>query len=312
MPTNLLSNGSFELDTNLNRGNWGTFASIYGWHSVDDGELIELQNKSLVGVGSADGNQHLELDIGNAGHSGVYQDVANEGTGSKYTLKFSYSPRLEQAGTRANDVEVWWDGQKIATISGDTQGWQDYEFSVRGGDGNTSRLMFKSAGDNYGYGGLIDNVSLVVDTLVKTGDANGENIDGDVGDDILDGGYGSDEMKGKNGDDILYGDTAHTGIEYMPLDLKHGSGYARAYTMPDNRFGEIVNFQGSYTQADSSYADAGHFVTGSNFSFASWVKFKHSHNNNWERIFDFGNGAGEENILLAREGTSNNIALSCI
>ncbi len=44
------------------------------------------------------------------------------------------------------------------------------------------------------------------------------------------------------------------------------------------------------------------------FSFSGWVRFDTlSGTQGWERIFDFGNGANNSNLLLGRQGTSNNL-----
>ncbi len=44
------------------------------------------------------------------------------------------------------------------------------------------------------------------------------------------------------------------------------------------------------------------------FSFSGWVRFDTlSGTQGWERIFDFGNGAQNSNLLLGRQGVSNNL-----
>ncbi len=44
------------------------------------------------------------------------------------------------------------------------------------------------------------------------------------------------------------------------------------------------------------------------FTFGGWVRFDAlSGTQGWERIFDFGNGQQNSNLLLTRQGTSNNL-----
>ena len=318
-----VENGDFETHGALNRGTWGTFATISGWKTLNN-EHIELQQNSIVDKNAGDGT-HIELDTGNSGRSGIYQDIGTD-TGDHYTLKFSYFPRAD-VNKVASDIQVWWDGELLAIISGNESGWQDYEFTVTGGSANTSRLMFKSLGEDRGMGGLLDNVSVKSAIAlpptnevkhINTGsDAddfiNGNNdiydkqyFDGKGGDDIITGGYGHDNIEGGNGNDTLYGDSDKIGNRYQDVNIIT-SGISAGYPMADNRFGTIIELASSGGN-NQAYIDAGDIVTGSNFSFASWVRFNASHANNWERIIDFGNGAGRDNILLAREGTSNNLA----
>ena len=58
--------------------------------------------------------------------------------------------------------------------------------------------------------------------------------------------------------------------------------------------------QGSYIEEPSGF---GNFASG--FTFELWAN--PSAVQNWERFMDFSNGAGDDNILLAREGTSNTL-----
>lgn len=44
------------------------------------------------------------------------------------------------------------------------------------------------------------------------------------------------------------------------------------------------------------------------FSYAGWIKWNSF--NYWSRLFDFGNGAGSNNIILANSGSSNNVSLN--
>jgi len=64
---------------------------------------------------------------------------------------------------------------------------------------------------------------------------------------------------------------------------------------------EAYDFSG-----DEAYRDFGTTELGGNLSFSFWAKWEDL--NSWSRIFDFGNGANDDNILLANEGTTNNLS----
>jgi hypothetical protein len=114
------------------------------------------------------GNNLLELDSDstnenqqepNDTNTYAYQDITGTVDGASYLLSFDYQPRVHTPGTNTNDVEVWWDGVKIATLSGDTAGWTNYQFVVPGDNGAT-RLLFKAVGGDDTNGGFIDNIWL--------------------------------------------------------------------------------------------------------------------------------------------------------
>jgi hypothetical protein len=160
---NLVVNSSFEEHDKLNRGSWGTFQSIDGWQASSGS--IEIQAKQHGGtVGADEGKAFLELDA--HGNSSVYQDIK---TGSEGTFKLSFSFSAREGGAGGSDVaannltEVYWGGEKIATITADQKGWETYDFELPAsaeGDDST-RLEFKSVGTADGHGGLIDSVSVV-------------------------------------------------------------------------------------------------------------------------------------------------------
>ncbi|WP_208109843.1 DUF5801 repeats-in-toxin domain-containing protein [Dongia mobilis] len=178
--SNLVVNGSFEdlggQTFEGARGNWDVFASIPGWKSglYDDqngipngGSFTGMEIQAGAVTKASDGKNVLELDSDSTNENQpepqntntyVYQDIAGTKTGNSYLLSFDYQPRVHEQGTNTNDVEVWWNGVKIGTISGDTAGWQNYQFVVPGGPGDSSRLMFKAVGSDDTTGGFIDNV----------------------------------------------------------------------------------------------------------------------------------------------------------
>ena len=191
---NLVVNGSFENHAALNRGSWGTFDSIEGWDA--DRGAIEIQAKKHGGTpGAQHETSFLELDShGSESNSIVSQEVPTGAEGS-FELSFYYAPRTK-GGTDTSDtseMEVWWGGEKLATITTDTTGWQQYSFEVEADpDGaGTTTLEFRGSGIEDSYGALVDNVSVVSSS---------------GGDDVLAGGSGNDVIYGYSGDDIMFGD----------------------------------------------------------------------------------------------------------
>jgi hypothetical protein len=160
---NLVTNSSFEEHGDLKNGSWGTFDSIAGWQS--DSGSIEIQKGKHGGTpGAADGNALMELD--SHGNSAVYQDVK---TGSDGTFKVSFSFSAREGGGGGSDVaannltDVYWGGEKIATVTADEKGWEEYEFELPANpeENDSTRLEFRAVGTNDSYGSLIDNVSVV-------------------------------------------------------------------------------------------------------------------------------------------------------
>ncbi|MGB0682587.1 MAG: Ig-like domain-containing protein [Magnetovibrionaceae bacterium] len=226
MGENLVVNHSFENHGDLNRGSWGTFDQIEGWQTSQG--KIEIQNKAHGGtVGADDGKAFLELDAHDTGtdtNASVYQDIKT-GTEGTFKLSFAFGAR-EKRGTDTEDTnttEVYWGGEKIATISGDEKGWENYEFELPvdpDGDG-TTRLEFRAVGLDDQYGGLIDDVSVVkiddggsFNDDLSGGEGN-DQIYGQLGDDTLDGGAGNDLLRGGEGNDTVDGgegiDDVHAG-----------------------------------------------------------------------------------------------------
>ena len=160
---NLVVNSSFEEHGKLNYGSWGTFDKIPGWQASSG--AIEIQTGKHGGtVGADHGKSILELD--SHGNSTVFQDVMT-GKDGNFKLEFSFSAR--EGGSGGGDVaannltEVYWGGEKIATVTAEQKGWESYEFELPKDmtDNDFTRLEFKSVGTNDSYGGLIDNVSIV-------------------------------------------------------------------------------------------------------------------------------------------------------
>ncbi len=237
---NRVDNGSFEElgdDVNVDHGNWGTYNSLPGWNVDTDtnnggsNAPIEIQEGGTGGINAQDGNNKMEIDSHNEGgytssNAHVYQDIPTT-EGEELTLSFWYSPRTT---TSTNDVQVWWNGELLTTLSGTIPEWQEFTFEVDAAEGEEmTRLEFRGLPQEDTLGGYIDNVYVgdrdfdytatdgnasddahvdvqyQVGNQLQGGEENEIIIGGDDADTIR-GGDGDDTLIGGGGDDILFGD----------------------------------------------------------------------------------------------------------
>ena len=162
--TNLIVNGSFE-DPNCD---WGMYDSVTGWKGL--GDKIEIGRTHHFGVTGATGQNVLELDANKTcvDGNGVYQDVQTS-NGQQYELSLDVAAR-NCTDLASNVIEVWWAGEKVATIAPTTTELTTYTFTVEG-TGSLDRLELReAAGTDDSVGGIIDNVTLYAfDSVVETG-----------------------------------------------------------------------------------------------------------------------------------------------
>lgn len=152
---NLLANGSFE-EPAVPVGWLIEPVAIPGW-IVDSGCGIEIQNN--VAGSPLDGAQHVELDSWCP--STIYQDVPTL-AGRAYTLRFGYSPR---PGVVDNSIKAYWDGAEVTHVNENGYGlggtnWQ-YVTTLVTASAGTSRLALSDVSLNDGFGGYIDDVTLL-------------------------------------------------------------------------------------------------------------------------------------------------------
>ncbi|MBX3678890.1 MAG: cadherin-like domain-containing protein [Rhodocyclaceae bacterium] len=159
---NLIVNGSFEENST------GMFSSIKGWTGI--GDKIEVGTASSYGVSGQSGSNVVELDANKTctDNTGFYQAV-NTTAGQTYELSVDVAAR-NCTSDSTNTVEVYWAGEKIATIDPTSTKLTTYTFTVEG-TGGADRLEFREQkGDDDSLGGIIDNVRLVTcDTVVESG-----------------------------------------------------------------------------------------------------------------------------------------------
>ena len=217
---NLLVNGDFEIHGNLNKGSWGTFASIEGWYAEDTNTDtagvadIEIQNKRHGGVPvyaedwAAD-NSFVELDShGNGGetHVKISQDITLENDGV-YELSFDHASRSGQQNE--NGIQVLVDGVVVYEVEKLDNEWTNKIISLDLTAG-AHKISFQGTGAEDTYGTLIDNAS-----LVRTGDLpvldpvtiNKDNVDStDLGFRVL----GQQVIDGERGDALAENVSTHS------------------------------------------------------------------------------------------------------
>lgn len=207
---NLVQNPGFEADDvpqwmvfgRDSDGRTSSTEEVTGWGS-DLGPGIEIQDQRVMPGDSAEGEQHIELDshYGRDTNSNAFQEIPT-GEGANYELSFAYTPR-PGTGNRdesTNDIEVYWDGELIDTVSGEpgaAMDWQTYTYTVPAAADGDARLEFRAAGADDSVGGFIDDVAVyelqpVADTFTYIlEDVDGSTSEADLTINLADGFGGS-------------------------------------------------------------------------------------------------------------------------
>jgi Ca2+-binding RTX toxin-like protein len=161
---NLIKNGSFEnfAGATTVTNSWGLGAlAIDGWTlggtAKQGSNWFEMHTSGLRNVAAADGKYWLDLDA-SSGNITVSQSVADVKEGQHYTLTFSAAS--SKAG---NSVDVYWDGQKIGSVTPTGTAMQEFSFVVEG----MNKLTFAGVGAADGYGVSLDNVKLLAHETVE-------------------------------------------------------------------------------------------------------------------------------------------------
>ena len=154
---NRVINPSFEEHPRLGHHDRATFLTIPGWRAAAGHIEIHRYGGKGASLLAAEGMDHLEL--GGNGEVQVVQDIPTE-PGATYLLELAWSPRVEHPGTTRNDVEIWWDGALLTTLSGDRKGWRFLRLPVRA-SGERTELRLAGPGARGGKGPQIDEVRLL-------------------------------------------------------------------------------------------------------------------------------------------------------
>ena len=123
------------------------------WKTDNAGNRVEIGVASTYVAGSSNTNYVIELEANSGDPSNLYTDVATT-KGASYHLSFDYSPRSNNEIN--SQIDVYWGGVKVGTISAPTVGFQHYDMELIG-TGSTQRLEFKALTQD-SYGGVLDNI----------------------------------------------------------------------------------------------------------------------------------------------------------
>ncbi|MFG6107750.1 NF038122 family metalloprotease [Leptothoe sp. EHU-05/26/07-4] len=267
----LVTNGSFE-NNSIATNSWGLVNSLLGWSSTGQ-SMIEVQELTNWFGNADEGGAWLELDSN--GNGGVAQTLATT-TQAEYQLSFSYSPRPGIASA-SNGIAVYWDGRLLDTISrsgGSQNAWQTYTYDVTASNSSTV-LEFQAIGSSDGVGAFLDNVK--VQSILATDQA--------IIDYLL-----LEQVPNTTEDEPLAPNISASAPKQLSL---FNGVYVDASI-------DLLNFDGS-----NDYGELTGTETGGAMTFSAWVNYTNF--NHWSRIFDFGDGAAQNNVLLANERTTNNL-----
>lgn len=157
---NLIENGSFEDGHEVAEGQYGLFTELGQWKADANSIPVdfEVQGQYPGIIFAKDGIRKIELDA--AKNSSITQTVAVESE-ADYVLNIGYTPRNVALGS-SNNVELYVDGVLVSTLYHDVVEWRNYPFNVHA-NGSTLKIELKAAGLSDGFGGLIDDLSLLKD-----------------------------------------------------------------------------------------------------------------------------------------------------
>jgi Ca2+-binding RTX toxin-like protein len=170
---NLIKNGSFENVTTATSvtNSWGVSAlAIDGWTLAgtpkQGSNAFEMHTSGLRSVAASDGKYWLDLDA-SSGNISMSQQVSGVEVGRYYTLTFNAA-----SSRTGNSMDVYWDGQKIGSVTPGGTAMQEFSFVVEGHNGlDMNRLSFSGTGTADGYGVSLDNVRLFAqETVADTAD----------------------------------------------------------------------------------------------------------------------------------------------
>lgn len=209
---NLIANGSFEDTTGLSPTEFGFVGDLPGWTNSGDG-TPELVEDGWVDLDASDGDYWIDTGTLRSAVVDISQTVAGVENGEVYRLSFDAGHWQEPSPAPDETLNVYWNGELIATVRPDAVGsWQSFEFDVVGGSGdgsNTLRFEGVTDGSRDNQGVALDNVSLqeVIDPAggndYLAGGRGNDEIHGNAGDDTIVGGRGDDTMTGGADDDVF-------------------------------------------------------------------------------------------------------------
>lgn len=152
-----LRNNIIELEASsldgdpLNKTSWST-QNHSGWKK-SFGPGLEIQRKGLD-INSDD----LVIELASTNHSGMYRNI-KVSPDEPALLTLEYAGRITTPSD-VNDIEIWWDGKLINTLSTTSTEWKTNKITLPATGNSSARLEFKSAGSRGDIGGLLNNIDV--------------------------------------------------------------------------------------------------------------------------------------------------------
>ncbi|GAB2595783.1 pilus assembly protein [Nitrincola alkalisediminis] len=125
------------------------------WQTDNPNGLVEINKASAFGVAGGD-DLVIELERNTNDASNLYRDLSAR-SGETYQLKFSYAPR--SGHVNSSNINVYWDGALIRSLSGSNTSWQVIELTLNANRTGQHRLEFRAANKD-SVGGVLNNIHL--------------------------------------------------------------------------------------------------------------------------------------------------------
>ena len=249
-PTLMLSLGNASI-TDFPAEDDGNVNDILAQWSTDNASGLIETNQESVYTGVDDGRGRvIELEAHPGDESHIYQDLDLQ-AGETISLTFDYSAREGYVG-EGSQIDVYFDGQLIDSITQPTVGWSTYNYELTATTDNP-RLEFDAPGSD-SLGGVLDKIQ-IVEVPVED-----QNIGIDISAALTDI-DGSESMQSVLVENIPEGAMLSDGVNTFTATADENSVDVNEWAqndvqfLPAENFSGEVNLQVSATSVENSNGD---------------------------------------------------------
>lgn len=249
-PTLMLSLGNASI-TDFPAEDDGNVNDILTQWSTDNASGLIETNQESVYTGVDDGRGRvIELEAHPGDESNIYQDLDLQ-AGETISLTFDYSAREGYVG-EGSQIDVYFDGQLIDSITQPTVGWSTYNYELTATTDNP-RLEFDAPGSD-SLGGVLDKIQ-IVEVPVED-----QNIGIDISAALTDI-DGSESMQSVLVENIPEGAMLSDGVNTFTATADENSVDVNEWAqndvqfLPAENFSGEVNLQVSATSVENSNGD---------------------------------------------------------
>lgn len=249
-PTLMLSLGNASI-TDFPAEDDGNVNDILAQWSTDNASGLIETNQESVYTGVDDGRGRvIELEAHPGDESNIYQDLDLQ-AGETISLTFDYSAREGYVG-EGSQIDVYFDGQLIDSITQPTVGWSTYNYELTATTDNP-RLEFDAPGSD-SLGGVLDKIQ-IVEVPVED-----QNIGIDISAALTDI-DGSESMQSVLVENIPEGAMLSDGVNTFTATADENSVDVNEWAqnnvqfLPAENFSGEVNLQVSATSVENSNGD---------------------------------------------------------